>query len=361
MVSMALQLRCHSAKGEQILDLQRGRPIRVRIRSSEHGESVLTILSEDGEHCQYRLEGSMPIQLDGQTTRSEGDLHSGVVLAVHRMQFMLIPEHHIDTKPIAAYPSSETSTTRPVAMACGTSSDDETVPAKEPSQRAVQNLPQANPKDEETVASPSNLAVTDESVPQGATNGRQVVRLSASKDAIATKENPSMLAKVGRLFQRKTEAATRLKELLVQRTQLFEFAGRKLLGQGCGLGLPDQALVKMLDNEKVTLHPDDLNRAQLQEFSERRKMLGYIEAEIRSLRQEIGISGEVDDPISDKILRSDQADRQNRAFQVSDVANTEDLQDLKPPSDHDEDANDDLSPNQSPGAPKRSVRRRRRW
>jgi hypothetical protein len=198
-------------------------------------------------------------------------------------------------------------------------------------------------------------------VPQGATNGRQVVRLSASKDAIATKENPSMLAKVGRLFQRKTEAATRLKELLVQRTQLFEFAGRKLLGQGCGLGLPDQALVKMLDNEKVTLHPDDLNRAQLQEFSERRKMLGYIEAEIRSLRQEIGISGEVDDPISDKILRSDQADRQNRAFQVSDVANTEDLQDLKPPSDHDEDANDDLSPNQSPGAPKRSVRRRRRW
>lgn len=358
---MALQLRCHSAKGEQILELSRARPVRVRIRSSEHGESVLTIVSHDGENCQYHLEGSMPVQLDGRTASSEGELLAGVELLVHRMQFMLIPEHQIDTKPVTAHPSPETSTTRPVAMARNTESDDETVPAVEPSQRVALGVQQPGPKDEETVASPSSLSETHESVPLVATGGRQVVRLSASKDAIANKESPSMLAKVGRMFQRKTEAAGRLKELLVQRTQLFEFAGRKLLGQGCGLGLPDQAVVKLLDNEKVVLHPDDLNRAQLQEFSERRKMLGYIEAEIRSLRQELGISGEVDDPISDKILRSDQADRQNRAFQVSDVANTEDLQDLEPPSDHDEDANDDPPSSQSPGTPKRSVRRRRRW
>ena len=356
---MALQLRCHSAKGEQILDLVRGRPIRVRIRSSEHGESVLTIISHDGELCHYHLEGSMPILLDGQTAGAQGELPSGVLLLVHRMQFMLIPEHQIDTKPVVAPVSPETGTTRPVAMARRTESDEETVPVPD-SHQTPRILHQKNASDDETALGPIGLRSTEESLPVPIHNGRQVVRLSASKDAISNKETPSMLAKVGRMFQRKTEAAGRLKELLVQRTQLFEFAGRRLLGQGCGLGLPDQALVKILDNEKVTLHPEDLNRAQLQEFSERRKMLGYIEAEIRSLRQELGMSGKVDDPISDKILRSDQADRQNRAFQVSDVANTENLQDLEFGSE-DEDANDDLPSNQPAGASKRPVRRRRRW
>jgi hypothetical protein len=166
--------------------------------------------------------------------------------------------------------------------------------------------------------------------------------ISASR--LAAVESPgarsSLLSRVGKVFGRKDDRVQRLAELVKSRQDILSEAGRHALGLGGGLGLPEEAVLSLLQGNPVTIRPEELSASELEVWRTQRQRLTLVDAEIAALRQALDLGPDPESIVqSAPPLRPDQKAQQESTFAALDGMGTEDLEgditetdvDLPPP------------------------------
>lgn len=157
---------------------------------------------------------------------------------------------------------------------------------------------------------------------------RQSRRISASRLAAVepAANRPGLLSKVGKVFGRRDERQLRLDELVQGRSELLAEFGRHALGPGGSLGLPEAAIVTLLQGGTATIAASELNLMALERWRAHRQRLTLLDAEIAALRRALGLGP---DPTahaqSSPALRPDQKAQQERAFAALDGMATDEL------------------------------------
>ncbi len=359
---MAINIFCRKQDGpEQVIEMAAGKQVRIRIKSKGAGDGSLS-LSASSAGCSYRYEGQAVSELNGAQS-NEGVLVAGDALVVGKMRFRIEPAGGGSEETV---PYRRPGIPTPVTEAAegideAILDEDRPVDSQDLAPHVARHQRTAELPDaalvmshedgdageqEETVDMPGRREAGIEAVPADeetahfvpesgdAQEGRarERRRISASQDSVVgqggSRSNRSLLDKMARMFRRNDQRAVRLRELLEDRDDLYQEAGRSALTPDCGIGLPPTAVQSWLRGEKVALAGDDLDRIRLEEYVKVYKLLNDLNAEIHALRREMGMDDVSERMPSDTVLRTESREAEERAFCASDVVYTEDLDSL---------------------------------
>jgi len=154
---------------------------------------------------------------------------------------------------------------------------------------------------------------------------RQQRRISASRMAAVDQPNQTsgLLKRVSVAFSGRAEKQ-RLDQLEAERRTALIEAGRRSLGDGSALGIPNQAMNQLARGQAVQLRAEDL--AGLPRWREDRQKLVRLDAEIAALRQALGMGADPDAVIlAAPNLKSDERQKVERAFATMDEVGTQSL------------------------------------
>jgi hypothetical protein len=358
---MGLKIMCQMGLRQgRPFELVPGRPIKIRMRSSESGEGQI-VFNEEAGICGFTVEGPAMVRLNGIVVTT-GRLGAGDRLAIGKMLFTLLDtaaspasspatdetedlpcaDDEAGSAPRAGVASLNVDTDRYRAQTASTAArhDGEATTTRQAKTvpihgRAAEVVPAEDDEHEETVAMGGNPAIAPHDLADGGAadhveGDRRRRRLSASQDSIVSQvrggQDQGILKKMARMFKRTDVQAVRLRELLADRENLYHEAGRLSLRSDGGMGLPENLVARLLRGDPVNLTPAMVDRVELQRFSERCKLLRLLDAEIYALRDEMGIAPGTEELPGGEVLRTEHQDFEDRAFQASDVVLTQDLE-----------------------------------
>lgn len=162
--------------------------------------------------------------------------------------------------------------------------------------------------------------------PDGLANAadRHARRISASRlSAIEPEERGGILHRVSTLLGHRADKQ-RLDQLQRERQELLAEAGRLSLGAQGALGLPEAALQALVSGERVTIEPQDVTRAVLDQWHSQRERIHVLDTEIAGVRRTLGLGPDPEAVLLPApILRPEAKHRQEQAFATLDGVGTE--------------------------------------